>query len=99
MISDSDIDNLAQLARIALSAEEKAAYRQDLESILGYVSDLGSAEAPTLKASDYPLVNVLRTDDEAYPAETHTAAILAEAPLVQDNYIAVKKILDNGGDN
>jgi hypothetical protein len=24
---------------------------------------------------------------------------LAEAPLVQDNYIAVKKILDNGGDN
>ncbi|MEK7091885.1 MAG: Asp-tRNA(Asn)/Glu-tRNA(Gln) amidotransferase subunit GatC [Patescibacteria group bacterium] len=99
MISDQDIDNLASLARIALSAEEKAGYKKDLESILGYVSQLGEAVNQDPAKIDYPLTNVWRTDEESFPAGTYSPAILAEAPETKDDYVVVKKILDNGGDN
>lgn len=99
MISDQDIDNLANLARLALSAEEKAGYKKDLESILGYVSQLGEVPNQDPTQTDYPLSNVWRTDEEHFNPETYSAAILAEVPETKDNYIVVKKILDNGGDN
>lgn len=99
MISDQDIDNLASLARISLSDEEKAGYKKDLESILGYVSQLGEAPNQDPTRADYPLTNVWRTDEEHFEPETFSAVILAEVPETKDNYIVVKKILDNGGDN
>ncbi|OJI08264.1 MAG: Asp-tRNA(Asn)/Glu-tRNA(Gln) amidotransferase GatCAB subunit C [Candidatus Vogelbacteria bacterium CG22_combo_CG10-13_8_21_14_all_37_9] len=99
MIDDKVIDNLANLARISLSAEEKAQYQKDLESILAYVSKIGEASDQDPAKLSYPLTNVWRTDEDSFDPETYSEAILAEAPETKDNYIVVKKILENGGDN
>ncbi len=97
MLERKDIDNLAVLARLDLSDAEKDKLQKDMESILGYISELQKAPAveESHKSSDYSLKNVMREDGEAYESGVNTEAILAEAPKVKNGYFAVKKILDN----
>jgi aspartyl-tRNA(Asn)/glutamyl-tRNA(Gln) amidotransferase subunit C len=97
MITEQDIDNLANLARIAISPEEKQKFQKDLESILSYVSELKNAPIPEFapSADDYYLTNVMRPDDEAFPAGANTRDILAEAPKSDKDYFVVKQILNN----
>ncbi|MFA6416344.1 MAG: Asp-tRNA(Asn)/Glu-tRNA(Gln) amidotransferase subunit GatC [Candidatus Paceibacterota bacterium] len=97
MITEQDIDKLANLARIALTPEEKQKFQKDLESILGYISELKDAPLSTEEpaAGDYYLTNVLRADDQAFSAGEQTDKILAEAPKADKNFFVVKQILNN----
>ncbi|HYC83347.1 MAG TPA: Asp-tRNA(Asn)/Glu-tRNA(Gln) amidotransferase subunit GatC [Candidatus Paceibacterota bacterium] len=97
MLTPQDIDNLAALGRLALSEDEKTAIAKDLESILGYVSELSNA--PAGQAADvYASTNVMREDGAPHEAGVHTEALLAEAPKREGGYLKVKQIL-GGGDN
>ena len=95
MITEQDIDKLATLARIALTPEEKQKFQKDLESILGYISELKDAPISEVapSADDYYLTNVMRTDDEAFVAGQNTERILAEAPKSDKDFFVVKQIL------
>jgi len=97
MITEQDIDKLATLARIALTPEEKQKFQKDLESILGYISELKDAPISEIvpSADDYYLTNVMRADDEAFVAVQNTQRILAEAPKSDKDFFVVKKILNN----
>lgn len=92
MIEIKDIEKLAGLARIAVTEEEKVKFQQDLESILGYVSELKDAPTPDGGAAEPYLKNVMREDDNAYAPGEFTEDILAEAPNRADGYFKVKKI-------
>ena len=99
MLSRKDIDNLANLARIALSEEEKDKLQKDMESILGYVSELQKAPTPTdseaerQKPEGYYLKNVMREDEGAFERGLNTETILSQAPKRKENYFVTKKIL------
>ncbi|MFA6254161.1 MAG: Asp-tRNA(Asn)/Glu-tRNA(Gln) amidotransferase subunit GatC [Candidatus Paceibacterota bacterium] len=99
MLTRDDINNLANLARIALSEEEKDKLQKDMESILGYVSELKKAPTPTDSETErqnprnYYLRNVMRVDEEPFPAGANTEIILSQAPKRKDNYFVTKKIL------
>jgi aspartyl-tRNA(Asn)/glutamyl-tRNA(Gln) amidotransferase subunit C len=94
MITPQDIENLAKLSRLAVTEEEKAELAKDLESILGYVSELSKASGETLVEADTALVrNVMREDGEAHESGAYTEAILSQAPDRQGDYLKVKKIL------
>jgi len=97
MITEQDIDKLATLARIALTSEEKQKFQKDLESILGYISELKDAPISEIVPSvdDYYLTNVMRADDEAFVAVQNAQRILAEAPKSDKDFFVVKKILNN----
>lgn len=97
MITEQDIDKLANLARIALTPEEKQKFQKDLESILGYVSELKDAPLSEVvpSAEDYYLTNVLRADEEPFDSGSYTDKILAEAPKADKGYFVVKQILSN----
>jgi aspartyl-tRNA(Asn)/glutamyl-tRNA(Gln) amidotransferase subunit C len=92
MLNTDDIKNLAQLSRIHLSDEEMEGIRKDMDSILGYVSELQQVAAsealiePTLK-------NVMREDIVTNPTGSCTDKILAAAPKKEGNYFKVKRIL------
>ena len=94
MIEIKDIEKLASLARIALAQEEKQQLSRDLESILGYVSELKSAPMSDLLPEEAYVKNVMRADLDPYRPEEYTAEILAEAPDRADNYFKVKKIFE-----
>lgn len=59
-----DIDHLADLARISLSDEEKAAIAPQLESILSYVGKLSEVDTSGVSEAAYvtDAVNVFRDD-------------------------------------
>mgnify|MGYP001254115211 FL=1 len=97
MLERKDIDNLALLARIALSDAEKDKLQQDMESILGYVGELQNApcfaEATQGKPESYYLRNVMREDVEPFESGINTESILSQAPKRRGDYFVVKKIL------
>lgn len=95
-ISDKDIERLGDLARIKLSEDEKKGLKTDIESILGYVSEIqkvsSDLERDTLDKEN-ELINVMREDSVAHEAGLYTKKILDESPETEDGYIKVKKIL------
>ncbi len=94
MISEAEIEKLAQLARLALSGEEKASLRKDLESILAYVSELQNAPVGEAMPAETAFVrNVLRPDSNPHETGMFTDDILAQAPKTVNGYFSVKKIL------
>lgn len=97
MLTKNDIDNLANLARIDLTEEEKNKLQKDMESILGYVSELQDAPNVTEshQSDSYYLKNVMRADDNQNEPGANSEKILDEAPKRRDNLFVVKKILDN----
>jgi len=92
MIEIKDIEKLASLARIAILDGEKQKLQKDLESILGYVSELKDAPILGGETVEAYVENVMREDDEHYNSGEFTEEILAEAPDRAGDYFKVKPI-------
>jgi aspartyl-tRNA(Asn)/glutamyl-tRNA(Gln) amidotransferase subunit C len=93
MISAQDIERLAQLSRISLDKEEKEQLRQEIESILGYVSEIQSVASGELKPKAGLVRNVFRDDKDPHAGGEYSESLLSEAPGREGDYIKVKKIL------
>jgi len=93
-LTSAEVSRLAALARIDLSEEEAATIAPQLDVILdavASVADVARADiAPTSHA--IPLTNVFRADElkPSWPA----AAMLAAAPVAQDQRFRVPRILE-----
>ena len=95
MIGEHEVESLAALARLSLSTEEKTKLHKDLESILGFISELFNLPVGQVEKQDLGLVkNVMREDGQPNDRKAFTADILAEAPRVKNGHLEVKKILD-----
>ena len=96
MISRSDVEHVAKLARLGLTEEEIDRLVGQLSRILEAVSKLSevdtSAVGPT--AQVIALENVMR-DDVARPGISREAA-LAEAPLREGPLLRVPVVLEEG---
>lgn len=88
MLSQSQIEKLATLARISITDEEKAQFGKEIESILGYVSEL--QEVAKGGEQTISIKNVLRED---VAVSTDPKNLLESAPHTEGDFIAVKKIL------
>lgn len=93
-ITEKDIDHLAMLSNFSLDKAEKASLRQDLQNIIGYISQLDELDVegvePTYQV--FEMENVWRPD-EIQPQEADRAALLALAPAELDYQIKVPKVL------
>ncbi|MBI3458610.1 MAG: Asp-tRNA(Asn)/Glu-tRNA(Gln) amidotransferase subunit GatC [Candidatus Rokubacteria bacterium] len=93
-ISLAEVEHVARLARLELSAAEKERMRSQLDAILGFMEKLHEVDisgvAPTTHV--LALVNVMREDEvrPCYPVE----AMLANAPEPEGEYFRVPKILE-----
>ena len=94
MLTKQDIEHLGVLARINISPDEQEGLAKDLDSVLGYVSEVSEV---TTEEDVVPRVgdikNVMREDTDVFPGGGFTDAILANAPETQDGYVKVKQIL------
>ena len=86
-----DVENLAELARIELSEEEKKGLLVDMEGILEYVKQIEGVNAQEIK-SEQKLYNVWREDEEI-TIEFSVKLIKDQFPESQDGFVKVKKIL------
>ena len=90
-----DVDYVARLARIELSAEEKERFSGQLDRILEYFEKLNAVDVSGVEpmAHAMPLYNVWRADaaEEGFAPEE----ALANAPAQRDNQIIVPKVVDD----
>lgn len=91
-ITKEEIKKLSHLARIELSESEVESLAQEVDSILGYVSQIQDFSGEE-KGGVPALHNVLREDVPTHKAEEYTEDILNVAPTRDGKYLSVKKIL------
>jgi len=94
MIDRETVQNVANLAKLALSEQEIEMFREQLSAILDHIQILQEADvsgvSPTAHASR--LTNVMRVDtpQPSYAPEV----LLANAPDQEDNYLKVNAVLE-----
>lgn len=92
-LSRSDVEHVAFLARLGLTAEELERFQGQLNHILDQYAKLAeldtSAIAPT--AQTIELENILR--DDIAGASLPQAAVLANAPATSGEFVVVPPIL------
>ena len=89
-----EVDHIAELARLSLSAEEKARYREQLSAILDYAARLQALDTSGIPptSSVLPTRSVLR-DDESRPGLSREE-LLRNAPLTENSQFRVPPILE-----
>ncbi len=89
-----DIDRVAQLARLALTPEEKATFSQQLGSVLHHIEQLARVDVTGVEptAHAFAVTNVWR-EDVAAPG-LPVADALRNAPAQRDHMIAVPKVVE-----
>ncbi len=90
--TEKDLDNLSALARISVSMEEKPKMLQDMQSILGYVSEIIEVSGDVVRGEEF-IFNVVREDIVTRETGSNTEALIAEAPAKKDNYVKVEQVL------
>lgn len=97
MISKDDVKRLAELARIEMGEKEQEELAGEMDSILGFVSQVsgivGGFLSPEQGGGKGGVVNVMREDSDPNETGFYTEKILAEMPNTEKGYLKVKKIL------
>lgn len=88
------VKRVAHLARIAVSESEVAKLQGELNSILGFVEQLGEVDVAGVEpmTSVIPMTMKMREDavtDGGYPDR-----IVANAPLAEDHFFVVPKVVE-----
>jgi aspartyl-tRNA(Asn)/glutamyl-tRNA(Gln) amidotransferase subunit C len=93
-ITRADVEHVARLARLALTAEEVERFTAELEVILEHAAQVSALDTSGVPPSSHPiaLVNVLRPD-EVRPGLSRDE-VLTMAPDVEDARFRVPRILD-----
>ncbi|MBN1886455.1 MAG: Asp-tRNA(Asn)/Glu-tRNA(Gln) amidotransferase subunit GatC [Thermoflexales bacterium] len=93
-LTRQEVEHIAELAKLALTEEEKALYQEQLSAILDYADQLKQVDTAAIPptASVLPLRNVMRAD-EAQPSLPRQD-VLANAANAQADCFTVQAVLD-----
>jgi aspartyl-tRNA(Asn)/glutamyl-tRNA(Gln) amidotransferase subunit C len=93
-ISPGDVEHVARLARLDLSAAENERMRTELDGILAYIDKLRALDTRDVPPTSHavPVTNVMREDEEwpSLPQEE----MLANAPDRHRDLFRVPKIIE-----
>ena len=98
MITDTEIQHIAQLTRIKLADKEKDKFKKELSLILSYVNKLNELDTDKVEPiyQVTGLVNALRTDEHRKDFEMDenlNEKLIGQAPHRQDRFVKVKSVL------
>ncbi|HEU5423850.1 MAG TPA: Asp-tRNA(Asn)/Glu-tRNA(Gln) amidotransferase subunit GatC [Nitrolancea sp.] len=93
-LTPAEVDHVAMLARLGLSAEERELMREQLSSILEHIQALEELDTAAIPptAQVITLQNVMRADEvrPSLPVES----VLQNAPQTEDQMFKVNAVLD-----
>lgn len=89
-----DIDYVANLARIALTDEEKKLFSGQLDDVLTYIEKLNTVDVSGVEpmAHAFALTNVWEEDCAVPPLPVEV--VLKNAPAVRQNMVVVPKVVE-----
>jgi aspartyl-tRNA(Asn)/glutamyl-tRNA(Gln) amidotransferase subunit C len=90
----AEVEQVARLARLSLTPDEKERMREQLDRILGYIDKLRELDTTGVPPTSHaiPMLNVMR-DDEVWTSLPVTEA-LANAPDRREDFFRVPRILE-----
>ena len=95
MISRTDVEHVARLARLQLQEAELERMREQLSGILGYIDKLAALDTSAVEPTSHavPLVNAMRDDvvEPCVPMEE----MLANAPDPSGDFFRVPRIIED----
>ena len=93
-ITMQEVEQVARLARLALSDAEKGSMRRELDGILSYIDKLRALDTEGVPPTSHavPMTNVMR-EDEPVPSLPQ-ADMLANAPERSGEFFRVPKIIE-----
>jgi aspartyl-tRNA(Asn)/glutamyl-tRNA(Gln) amidotransferase subunit C len=95
VITEADIERLAELSRIAVGKDEAPRLAKDVDAILGFVGEVKAAagQAPAGVDFGFAPVDTLRADDGVEATGASRDALLREAPQADGGFVKVQKVL------
>ena len=93
MTTREDVQKLAALARIRVSAEELPKFTEEFEAILTYVGQLESLQLPVSSIQPPMLRNIFRADENPTEPGTWTEKLASAFPSREGDALAVKQII------
>lgn len=93
-ISQSDVEHVANLARVELTDSEKQRFTEELGEILNYIEELNKADTAGIEPISQisGLDNIARADE--ITNENNREKLLENTPDQSDGFIKVKKVFE-----
>lgn len=93
-VTKEDLKTVAVLSRLSIPESEEETYLAQLDKFLTYVDNLAAVDTENVKPTTYalPIQNVFRED--VVKKSLDRDAALANAPLKEDGYFKVPKVLE-----
>ena len=91
-----DVENIANLACLYLTDEDKISYAEDMNSIVAFADTITRVDTSNIKAKEHliPISNVFH-DDEVIIHNVERDELLAASPTKTDGYITVPRVVEN----
>ena len=93
-MSEINLDKLAALAQLSLSAAERDAALADLQSIIQMIDSFAEADVGGTRPMSHPLDLTTRLRPDAATAEIDREAYQALAPAAEGGHYLVPQVLD-----
>jgi aspartyl-tRNA(Asn)/glutamyl-tRNA(Gln) amidotransferase subunit C len=95
MSVDKDtVRRIARLARLALEEERVEPMVNDLNGILDWVEQLGEVNVDGVEPMTSVVAQTLKMREDKVTAGGDAAAIIANAPVSEDNFFVVPKVVE-----
>lgn len=96
-LTDADIRKIARLSRLSLADSQVGLVREQLASILGHIAKLQALPTDGVEPMAHPMRIVNRLADDEPTTPMPLEELLKNAPAVEHRYLAVPKVLGEGG--
>ena len=93
-MNTEDIEKIAHLARLGMSASECDAYAEDLSRILGLVEQMNAVATDGIEPMTHPDDTAMRWRADEATAEIDRERLLALAPEARDGLYLVPKVME-----
>jgi aspartyl-tRNA(Asn)/glutamyl-tRNA(Gln) amidotransferase subunit C len=93
-VDAATVKKIGRLARIRIEEDDVAAYQGELNAILGFVEQLAEVDVTGVIPMTSVTPMVLRRRDDKVTDGGYADRIVANAPLSEDNFFMVPKVVE-----
>jgi aspartyl-tRNA(Asn)/glutamyl-tRNA(Gln) amidotransferase subunit C len=93
-ISAEEVERVALLARLRLTAEEKSQLILELDAILEYMDKLNQLDTAEVEPFTHAIETTSALREDAVTNQPNTEALLANAPARDGKFFKVPKIIE-----
>ncbi|MDO8359042.1 MAG: Asp-tRNA(Asn)/Glu-tRNA(Gln) amidotransferase subunit GatC [Devosia sp.] len=93
-VDAATVKRIGRLARIRIEEDEVEKYQTELNTILGFVEQLGEVNVAGVEPMTSVTPMTLRRRDDKVTDGGYPEQIVANAPLSEDNFFMVPKVIE-----